>query len=266
MSSSISSLKAVFFDMDGVLWRGDDPVLDIKKLFERLIQSGLKVYCITNNSARTIEYYLHKLGNFGVDLNRNQIITSAEAASTYLINKYPQGGNVYIVGEDGLIETLKRSNFIQILEPEHNNILAVVAGLDRNLTYNKLAKATHIITTGVPFIGTNPDKSIPVPSGIAPGAGSVISAIETASGIKATIIGKPEKFVFQLALDRANCSPEEAIMIGDRLDTDILGAQIIGIQTGLVLSGVTPKEEAETWDPAPTIIADNAADIVENLI
>ena len=150
--------------MDGVLWRGDDPVLDIRKLFERLMQSGLKVYCITNNSARTIEYYLHKLGKFGVDLNRNQIITRAEAASTFLSNKYPQGGNVYIVGEEGLIETLKRSNFIQILEPEQNNILAVVAGLDRNLTYKKLAKATQLITTGVPFIGTNPDKSIPVPS------------------------------------------------------------------------------------------------------
>ena len=252
--------------MDGVLWRGDDPVLDIRKLFERLMQSGLKVYCITNNSARTIEYYLHKLGKFGVDLNRNQIITSAEAASTFLSNKYPQGGNVYIVGEEGLIETLKRSNFIQILEPEQNNILAVVAGLDRNLTYKKLAKATQLITTGVPFIGTNPDKSIPVPSGIAPGAGSVISAIEAASGIKATIIGKPEKFVFQLALDRANCSPEEAIMIGDRLDTDILGAQNIGIKTGLVLSGVTTVEQAESWDPAPTMIAENAAYIVENLI
>ena len=259
-------VKTILLDMDGVLWRGDEPVLDIRKLFVRIKEAGLTVYCITNNSARTIEYYLQKLEEYGVNLNRDQIITSAEAASTYLLKIYPQGGNVYIVGEEGLIETLKRNKFNQILEPDQNNIIAVVVGLDRNLTYKKLAGATQLVANGVPFIGTNPDKSIPIPMGIAPGAGSVISAIETASGINAAIIGKPEKHVFQLALDRANCLPSESIMIGDRLDTDILGAQNIGIQTGLVLSGVTSKKLVESWDPVPTFVADNAAEILEMII
>ena len=265
MITKIPGIKTVFLDMDGVLWRSDEPVLDIRELFDRIKKEGLNVYCITNNSARTVEYYQEKFETFSVVLNRDQIITSAEAVSMFLIKKFHKGGYVYIVGEEGLVVTLHRKKFIQALEPDLNNILAVVVGLDRNLTYKKLADATHLVTNGVPLIGTNPDKSLPIPTGVAPGAGSIISAIETASGIQATIIGKPERFVFQLALDRANCLPEQAIMIGDRLDTDILGAQDIGIQTGLVLSGVTTKSLAESWDRAPTYIAENAIGILEDI-
>lgn len=266
MITKIPGIKTIFLDMDGVLWRSDESVLDIGELFDRINKEGLNVYCITNNSARTIEYYQDKFETYSVVLNRDQIITSAEAVNMYLIKKFQKGGYVYIVGEEGLVETLHRNKFVQVLEPDLSNILAVVVGLDRNLTYKKLADATHLVTNGVPFIGTNPDKSLPIPMGIAPGAGSIISAIEAASGIKATIIGKPENFVFQLALDRANCLPEQAIMIGDRLDTDILGAQEIGIQTGLVLSGVTTKNLAESWEPAPTYIAENAIDILEGIV
>ncbi|MCD4803451.1 MAG: HAD hydrolase-like protein, partial [Anaerolineales bacterium] len=126
--------------------------------------------------------------------------------------------------------------------------------------------AARLILQGVPFLGTNPDITIPTPEGIAPGAGVIIKAIETASGTSAEIIGKPKAYLYNLALQRADCLPAEAIMIGDRLDTDIAGAQNIGMRSGLVLSGVTDRSTAEAWKPPPDLIADNALEIIEKVI
>ncbi len=182
-----------------------------------------------------------------------------------MAKKHPAGGSVYVVGEQGLVEALQKQNFFHVENPLDENILAVAAGLDRGLTYEKIEHAARLINQGVPFIGTNPDITIPTPDGIAPGAGVIIKAIETVSGTSAEIIGKPKTYLFNLALQRAGCSPDEAIMIGDRLETDIAGAQNLGMRTGLVLSGVTDRSTAEAWYPPPDLIADNALYILEKV-
>ncbi len=263
--SNFENLKTILLDMDGVLWRGDQPLVDLSELFDRIKHLGLNVYCVTNNSARTVEYYLEKIGGFGVELETDQIITSAEATAAYLVNKYPRKGTVHVVGESGLIDTLKSYGFKIDLQSDKGEILAVVAGLDRQLTYQKIDNAARLIRQGAEFIGTNPDQTIAVPSGISPGAGTIVAAIEIASSQKALMIGKPQSQQFNLALSRSGAAAEQALMVGDRLNTDIAGAQMLGIRTALVLSGVTTREEAKTWRPAPDIIVNNVIAVLDQI-
>lgn len=259
------SLKTILLDLDGVLWRGSDPILNIRELFNRIEELGFQVFCITNNSTSSVDVYLEKLNGFGVRLKNFQVITSAEAAAAYLVEQFPLKGSLFVVGEEDLKVTLKKQGFFISEMADTENVLAVVAGLDRALTYQKINQAAKLISRGALFLGTNPDKTIPTPDGNAPGAGAVISSIEAASGQKAIIIGKPERYMFSLALSRAGSTPEDTIMVGDRLDTDILGAQRMGMHTGLVLSGISNRQDGESWDPEPDIIAEDGFEILEVL-
>lgn len=263
--SNYENLKTILLDMDGVLWRGDQPLVVLTRLFDRINHIGLNVYCVTNNSARTVKYYLKKIEGFGVDLEADQIITSAEATAAYLVDRYPRRGTLHVIGESGLIETLKSYGFGIDLQSGKSEILAVVAGLDRHLTYQKIDNAARLIRDGAEFIGTNPDQTIPGPTGISPGAGTVIGAIGIASNQQALIIGKPQSQLFNLALSRSGAAAEQALMVGDRLNTDIAGAQRLGIRTALVLSGVTTREEAKIWRPAPDIIVNNVLAVLDQI-
>ncbi len=251
--------------MDGVIWRGYEPVIDIKALFDKLHQLGCQPFCVTNNATSTVDEYLEKLRNYDVELSSDQILTSAEATAEYLEDHIQKGSSVYVIGEGGLKETIARHGFGISDQPETDNPSAVVVGLDFNITYKKIYLAANLIREGTLFIGTNPDKTFPMPGGVAPGAGSIISPVEAASGTVPVIIGKPEKYLYQLALERSGSLPEETLMIGDRLETDILGAQQAGIRTALVLTGIASLEDAENWKPRPDIIDETVIDILENL-
>jgi 4-nitrophenyl phosphatase len=165
---------------------------------------------------------------------------------------------VFIVGEKGLADSLAEYGFF----PAEEKVLAVVAGLDRHLTYPRLSLACQLIREGALFIGTNPDKTFPSPHGLTPGAGAVLAFIETATGVAPVIAGKPEPFMFQLAIERLGLLPEEAIVIGDRLDTDILGGQTASCRTGVVLSGVSTREEISLWTPPPDLVLANLEELV----
>ncbi len=252
-------------DMDGVLWQGSEPVVNIKRLFESIQEMGIQAFCVTNNSTRSISYYLDKLAGFGVSLDPSQIITSAEATAAFLATKYPQQGNIYVIGENGLREALKQRGFRIIGNGSQKEIVAVAVGLDQKCSYRDLALAVRYIQQGAFFVGTNPDLTIPTPTGPAPGAGTILKAIEVSSGVTPQIIGKPYPALFSLALSRANGLPEETIMIGDRLETDILGAQNMGLLTALVLSGISAMEQAGDWEPQPDIIAEDALQAIEEI-
>jgi 4-nitrophenyl phosphatase len=137
--------------------------------------------------------------------------------------------------------------------------------LDRKITYQKLSHATLLIRSGVPFYGTNPDKTYPSPEGLTPGAGSILAAIQTATDVVPVIGGKPGRFMFDLALETLGTLPAETLSIGDRLDTDILGAQQAGCRTALVLSGITTSQEAAAWSPSPDIIVEDLSSLVNLL-
>ncbi|MFO8037238.1 MAG: HAD-IIA family hydrolase [Anaerolineales bacterium] len=260
----VEDLKGIILDMDGVLWKGSQPLADLPSVFDRVSNRGWKVLGMTNNSTRTPAHYLAKLKSFGVDLEPWQVINSSEATAEHLKEMHPQGGYVYAVGERGLLNALSDAGFSSLAE-EDREPLAVVAGMDRELTYRKIERAARYIRKGIPFIGTNPDKTYPTPNGLAPGAGVVLAAIEAASGISPQIMGKPNRRMYQAALKRLNCSPEEVLVVGDRLETDILGAHHIGCRSGLVLSGVSSWEDLEGWSPKPDLVADDVESLLETI-
>jgi len=240
-------------DMDGVLWKDTQPIGNLPELFQKMRAHGLGITLATNNATKTTKEYLEKLNGFGVNLEPWQIINSSEATGFLLKERFPMGGSIFVVGESSLKQVLAGYGFNSI-ENENTEILAVIAGMDRTLTFNKLRMATLYIRRGVLFIGTNPDRSFPTPEGLIPGAGSILAALEAATDIKPIIAGKPSSSMFKLALERLGASPDDVLCVGDRLETDITGGQLAGCKTALVLSGVTTLETAQNWKPSPDII------------
>jgi len=256
------SIQALILDMDGVLWRGSEAIGDLKAVFDEIGRASWKVFFATNNATRTIRQYVELLSTFGIHAQSWQVINSATAVTYYLRQQYPHGGPVYIVGEEGLIEACAEAGFYH----SENGAVAVIAGMDRQVTYEKLKIATLLIRAGVQFIGTNPDVTYPTPSGLVPGAGSILAAITAATGVDPVIAGKPKPTMYQIALERLKILPENALVIGDRPETDIAGAQQIGCRTALVLSGVTNSQQAALWQPAPDIIANDLASVIQLLV
>ena len=223
-------IKAIVSDMDGVLWRGSQALPGMAEFFELLIARQLDFVLATNNSSRTQGDYVDKLAGMGISgIQPRHIVTSGTATVGYLRTQYPAGTGVYVVGGSGLKQMLACAGY----ELSDTCAEVVVCGIDFDLTYEKAQTATLLIRAGARFIGTNPDPSFPSPEGLVPGAGSIIALIEAASGQSPTIIGKPERGMFDAALHQLGALPEETLMIGDRISTDITGARMLGMQTAL---------------------------------
>lgn len=258
---SKSRIRALILDMDGVIWKENQPIGDLPAIFANIRARGFKVALATNNAVRTVQQVQQRMLKLGVDLEEWQIVTSALAAAHLLKQHFPQGGKVFIVGEDGIRQAINQQGFIE----SDQDVVAVVAGLDRQISFEKLRRATLLIRSGAEFIGTNPDRTFPTPEGLIPGAGSILALLETASGTPPIIAGKPQPALFELALERLGVSKEEALVVGDRLETDILGGQNAGFPTALVLSGIASQQDADEWSPAPTYISPSLGDLVESL-
>jgi 4-nitrophenyl phosphatase len=260
MLSSLSpEIKAFILDMDGVLWKDKQPIGDLPAIFSKIRSMGLNFILATNNAVRSVEQHQEKLAQFGVFVEDWQVVNSGMAVAFLLNQQYPGGGPVYIVGEPGLITTLVRQGFYQA----EDNVIAVVAGYDRQITFDKFSKANALIRKGAPFYGTNPDITFPTPEGLDPGAGAFLAFLEASTGVKPIIAGKPYPTLFDLAINRLGLPANQILAIGDRLDTDILGAQRVGCRTALVLSGVTSKHESNLWSPAPDIVSPDLASMLE---
>ena len=169
----LKNIKSLILDMDGVLWRGSDSIGELGKIFPKIEKSNLNYILATNNSTLTPSQYQQKLFNFGARVNLQNILTSSLVAAKYLGTRFPEGGPVFILGENGLIEALKERGFFHSTV----NVLAVIVGMDRQINYDKLSKACLLIRSGVPFIGTNSDRSFPTPQGLVPGAGAILAAL-----------------------------------------------------------------------------------------
>ena len=273
-------VRGLILDMDGVLWKDDTPIGDLRAIFDRIRACGLKVILATNNATKTVEEYLDKLRGFDVMLEPWQIITSSEATAHVLVNKFGpnptlspslQGrgdkeglGFIFVVGENGIFSALCEKGFTPITDPDdETRPVAVVSSFDRQLTFQKLRRATLHIRAGVPFYGTNADSSFPTPEGLVPGAGSILAALETATDAKAIVIGKPSPFMLELATERMGLTKDEVLVVGDKLETDIAGGQAMQARTALVLSGVSTREQANEWKPKPDLIANNLAELIK---
>ena len=235
--------------------------------FEKIRKLGLKITLATNNSTGSVQERLKKLAGFGVNTQNIDMLTSSIATAALLKDDFPQGGDIYVVGMAGILSELKKAGFRVFSEKDvPKNPVAVVVGMDWHINYEKIANASILIQGGATFYGTNPDKTYPHLRGLMPGAGTILSAIETASmGVKPIIAGKPSPYLFKLAMQKMNVKAEETLMVGDRLETDILGGQNAGCQTALVLSGVTDRACAEAWLPKVDFIAENLGELLETV-
>jgi 4-nitrophenyl phosphatase len=235
--SSLAHLRGLILDMDGVLMRGSAPLPGVPELFSVLRSRSISVVIASNNSTPTIDQLLERINRAGARAEPREILTSSHATAEYLRGQMPDGGRVFVVGEAGLFAALAEAGF-EIAE-DHRGVEAVVVGMCRGLNWDMLVQATLAIRAGARFIGTNPDRTFPSEIGIVPGAGSILAALEAASETEPVIIGKPEPHLFRAALVRLGTQPDETAVVGDRLETDILGGMNVGLTTILVLTGVT---------------------------
>ena len=259
----LNNIQSLIIDMDGVLWRENAPIGDLPAIFARLRERGLKFIFATNNGSRTPGQYLERLAEFGLDVEPWQVITSALCAAEMLKKRLPTGGEVFVVGEDGIKQALQDQGFeIADIESAENSI-AVMISLDRKVNFEKMREATLLVRRGVPFYATNPDKTFPTPRGEIPGAGAWISVIVTATGVEPIYAGKPFPFLMEMALERLGTKNENTLVVGDRLETDIAAGQAVGCPTALVLSGVSTRAQAQAWNPRPDFIVEDLDALVK---
>lgn len=248
-------IRAVVFDADGVLIHGKTPHEGAIELIDWVRGSGRRVYVLTNNSSTARGKYAARLRRMGFHIHRSEIITSGYLTARYFLEcqrtrPFPQFGakrpHIFVVGGAGIPAEFQALNVPATLtrnvhDPRRPQF--VIAGIDRTMTYAKIARAQRAITKeGALFIATNRDPTFPVENGFEPGAGTIVAAIATAVGhAPQIVVGKPHPLAMKITLDAAGCKPSEVIMVGDRLDTDIQVGRQAGVFTVLVLSGVTTR-------------------------
>jgi 4-nitrophenyl phosphatase len=254
---SLSQLTHLIIDMDGVLYLGDQPMRGLCEFFAFLRERNIRFILATNNSTRTPQAYVDKLAGMGVSVSPDEILVSGQATARFLAREYPRGTRVHVFGMPSLKQAMMDEGFIIADE----DVQLVVASMDREVTYEKLKCATLLIRSGARFIATNLDPTNPSEEGLLPGTGSMIVALEAASGTKAQAIGKPEPTMYQLAMEQMGASPVATAAIGDRVDTDILGGKRAGLTTICVLSGSSNRDEAEAI--GTDLIFDDIAHLLE---
>jgi len=246
----LRSIKSFIIDMDGVLYRGQEALPGAQEFLTHLQEQSVPFILATNNSTRTPGQYVAKLRSMGIEVNEDHILTSAQATALYLSQVAPSTARVYVIGEDGLMSAVKEQGFIMT----DKEVDFVVVGLDFQLTYDKLKIATLAIRAGASFIGTNPDTTLPTEGGLIPGSGAILAVLEAAAGVSPLIIGKPQPFLLRLAMEKLGVAPDCTAIIGDRLETDILGGREVGLITVLVLTGISDREELETSPFQPDLV------------
>lgn len=264
MPLQLTLIQALIIDMDGVLWRGRQPLPGVADFFDLLSENSIRFLLATNNATATRESYVERLSAMGIAVKREQVLTSSAATAQWLQDQLPRGSRVLVVGEEGLVRALTTVGFEVINDPHANGrepVAAVLVGLDRKFTYDKLRAASRAIRAGARFIATNADLTYPAEEGLVPGAGSLVAAIRAASSVTPTIIGKPYRPMFDAALELLQTPPAQTAMLGDRLDTDIEGAHNAGLKTILVLTGVSTAEEAQAAEIKPDLVCNDLVEL-----
>ena len=241
----LKDIELAIFDLDGVIYRGDKLIPDSDKVITALKELRVKVVYNSNNSTITRQMYVKRLKGFNIESNILDFYTSASITASE-ITKLKQNATIYIIGEMGLKEELKRCGHDVVnKESNHNEVDFVIVGLDRALTYAKLAFAQRCILEGdAKFYATNEDTTLPVATFLLPGAGVMVNAVETCTNQKPVkIFGKPNPKGIQSILKDTNSNPRNSVIFGDRLNTDILAGNRAGINTALLLTGVTKASD-----------------------
>lgn len=244
--------EAFLLDMDGVLYRGDVPIEGAGEAVRDLRRRGRRVVFITNNSARTPQAVAEALDSLGVPASPDEVVTSAQAAVPLVADLIGPEGTVYALGEEGVRTALREGGMV-LLEGEPDRADAVVVGWDRQASYDSLRVASVLVQRGARLVATNADASYPAPGGeLWPGTGALLAAIEETTGTTAVVAGKPHRHLFDAALDRTGT--KNALVVGDRLETDVAGASAAGLDSALVLTGAAETSHLLDHDVLPVAI------------
>lgn len=250
-------LRGFLFDMDGVLYRGRRVLPGAREMLGHLARSDVPFALVTNNSTRTPRQYATLLAAMGMRVPADRIVTSSVVTIAHLRTILRPKARVLVIGEPPFRRGVARAGFI----PAWEDVAAVVVGLDRRVTYGKLAYATAALARGVPFIASNSDPMLPTERGVLPGAGAIVAALRYASSREPVVIGKPEPRLLHEAISRIGTPPAQTAMVGDQLSTDIAAGRAAGLFTILVLTGVSAHQREREGDPHPDLTVQNLREL-----
>lgn len=267
---AFNDIGGLIIDMDGVLWQGEQPQAGLIEFFQVLRDLNLPFVLATNNASLSAEQYVAKLAGMNVRVDLSEILTSGMATALYLAERYrPETTRVFVIGGVGAKQPLLDLGFtltgLDDIDGERRAHL-VISGLDKELSWEKLCTAALNIQGGAQFYGTNGDVTLPSERGFLPGNGATLAALTAATGVSPICIGKPEPIIYQQALALLGVAPERVIAIGDRLDTDILGAVRTGIRSLLLLSGISRESDIANVDYAPTWVMQDIQALTQALL
>lgn len=255
--NSIRQKKGFICDMDGVIYHGNKLLPGVKEFVDWLKSEKKQFVFLTNSSERTPRELQEKLQRLGITVDRNHFYTSALATAAFLASQRPKG-SAYIIGEAGLINALYNVGYtMNNVDPDY-----VVMGESKSYSYDRIEKAVNLVINGAKLIGTNPDVTGPVEDGIAPATKALISPIELATGKNAYFVGKPNPLMMRIALKKLGLQREDSIIIGDRMDTDIIAGIESEIDTCLVLSGITDRKAVESFAYRPRWVLKGVSELV----
>ena len=253
----IKSKTGFIIDMDGVIYHGNRLLPGVTEFVSWMERSGKQYLFLTNASERTPKELHEKLKRLGIEVGEDHFYTSALATASFLDSQKPDG-SAYIIGDAGLIHALYSVGYtINNVNPDY-----VVVGDTHGYNFEKIELAINLVLKGARLIGTNPDVSGPVETGITPSTKALVAPIEIASGKKAYFVGKPNPLMMRIALKKLGTKREDAIVIGDRMDTDIRCGLESAIDTLLVLSGITSKDDIDKFPYRPQYVLNGVADLV----
>lgn len=249
----LAGVRGYILDMDGVLYRGNTLIPEVKDFLAALDSSGIPYTMATNNSTNSQLDYVMKLERLGVSVPEEIIFTSAVATATYLRSTYPNGTRVYVVGMKALRHAIFEDGYFF---PAETDADVVVSGADFELVYGSLRTACLAIRAGADYVATNADTTFPSEVGLIPGSGAIVAALVAATTVEPTIVGKPSPVMVESCLTAMGLEAGQAVMLGDRLDTDILAGQRANAHTIMVLTGVHTPADVRQTGIEPDLIID----------
>lgn len=263
----------LLIDLDGVVWIGREPVPGSAETLRALLEAGKRLVFVTNNPGRLPSAYAERLRGLGVEVGEEQIVTAGVVVARLAGEAAGPGGSAFVIGRAALKEMVAATGARLLDGEEAQGADVVVVSGHRGFDYGELMTAKFALDRGARLFATSHDPTMPYPAGELPGTGAVLAAVEVASGRRAEIAGKPERHLFEMALeairgslrtdsDRKEPRDERLAMIGDRVSSDIEGGRRAGLETVLVLSGTTSREEAAAADPAPDFVLDDLAGLL----
>lgn len=251
--------RGFLIDMDGVIYRGNEPIRGAVEFVRTLLDRNIPFLFLTNNSQRTARDVVARLRRMGLPLTEQHVFTSAIATAQYLARQLPRG-TAYVIGEGGLLTALHEAGYsIVDQDPDF-----VVIGEGRTMNLELIENAVRMIERGARLISTNIDPNCPTAAGLRPGCGAIVAMLETATGRKAFSVGKPNPVMFRAARKQLGLRTDETVMIGDTMETDILGGVQMGYCTVLVLSGGTNAEDVPKFSYQPDIVVSSIAELLNH--